>query len=145
VLRYDGTTGAFLGTFVTPDSGGLRNPTFLTFTETDPTTLNYGTASTAASVPAAPAIQTASVTNLALLVFSSLNTGQQGMSSRSLAGLAAPTAPQVSSSSILPTAGTTAAVPAGAVDAAFAASDALAPDDATWLFGPLVANSLDAK
>ena len=41
VLRYDGTTGAFLGTFVTPDSGGLQLPMFMTFTETDPTTLNY--------------------------------------------------------------------------------------------------------
>jgi hypothetical protein len=41
VLRYDGTTGAFLGAFVTPGSGGLRFPTFLTFTEADPTTLAY--------------------------------------------------------------------------------------------------------
>jgi hypothetical protein len=41
VLHYDGTTGAFLSTFVTPDSGGLQLPTFMTFTETDPTTLNY--------------------------------------------------------------------------------------------------------
>jgi probable HAF family extracellular repeat protein len=41
VLRYDATTGAFLGVFVTPESGGLRFPTFLTFTETSPTTLNY--------------------------------------------------------------------------------------------------------
>ena len=28
VLRYDGTTGAFLSTLVTPDSGGLRLPPF---------------------------------------------------------------------------------------------------------------------
>jgi hypothetical protein len=41
VLRYDGSTGAFLSTFVTPDSGGLRNPSFLAFTETNPTTLQY--------------------------------------------------------------------------------------------------------
>jgi hypothetical protein len=41
VLRYDAETGAFLGTFVTPDSGGLKFATFITFTETDPTTLNY--------------------------------------------------------------------------------------------------------
>ena len=41
VLRYDGTTGAFLGAFVTPDSGGVSLPLFMTFTETDPTTLNY--------------------------------------------------------------------------------------------------------
>jgi hypothetical protein len=41
VLRYDAVTGAFLGTFVAPGSGGLKFPTFITFTETDPTTLNY--------------------------------------------------------------------------------------------------------
>jgi hypothetical protein len=41
VLRYDGVTGAFIDTFVAPDSGGLRDPVFMTFTETDPTTLNY--------------------------------------------------------------------------------------------------------
>jgi sugar lactone lactonase YvrE len=41
VLRYDGVTGAFIDTFVTPDSGGLRGDDFLTFTETDPTTLAY--------------------------------------------------------------------------------------------------------
>ena len=41
VLRYDGTTGAFLSTLVTPDSGGLRCPLSMSFTETDPTTLNY--------------------------------------------------------------------------------------------------------
>jgi DNA-binding beta-propeller fold protein YncE len=41
ILRYDGTTGAFKGVFVTPDSGGLRLPTFMTFTETNPTTLNF--------------------------------------------------------------------------------------------------------
>jgi hypothetical protein len=145
VLRYDGTTGAFLGTFVVPDSGGLKNPTFITFTETDPTTLNYDLPSAPASVSAATATQTAFATNLAPLAFSLLNTGQQGMPARLLAGLAAPTAPQASPSSILPTAGTTAAVPTAAVDAAFAASDAPAPDDATWLLAPLVANSLDAK
>jgi hypothetical protein len=44
VLRYDGTTGAFLGAFVTPDSGGLKLPTFMTFTETNSTTLNYNAA-----------------------------------------------------------------------------------------------------
>jgi sugar lactone lactonase YvrE len=49
VLRYEGTTGAFLGTFVTPDSGGLKNAFFLTFTETNPTTLKYNGTSTAAT------------------------------------------------------------------------------------------------
>jgi hypothetical protein len=55
VLRYDGTTGAFLGAFVTADSGGLRTPTFLTFTETDPTTLNYDGATTNSNLTAATA------------------------------------------------------------------------------------------
>jgi hypothetical protein len=41
VLVFDGVTGAFLETFVTPDSGGLRNPSFMVFKETDPVTLNY--------------------------------------------------------------------------------------------------------
>jgi hypothetical protein len=41
VLRYDGTTGEFLGTFVTRDSGGLRDPSYLLFTESDPVTLAY--------------------------------------------------------------------------------------------------------
>jgi hypothetical protein len=31
VLEYNGTTGAFLTAFVTPGSGGLKTPTFLTF------------------------------------------------------------------------------------------------------------------
>ena len=31
VLRYDGTTGAFLGAFVPAGSGGLANPVYLTF------------------------------------------------------------------------------------------------------------------
>jgi hypothetical protein len=52
-LRYDGTTGAFLSTFVTPDSGGLQFPTFMTFTETDPTTLNYDGGGAAELNPAA--------------------------------------------------------------------------------------------
>jgi hypothetical protein len=38
VLRFDGATGAFLGTFVGPDSGGLRYPAALLFSETDPVT-----------------------------------------------------------------------------------------------------------
>jgi len=42
VLRYDGTTGAFKSVFVSAGSGGLQNPIFMTFTETNPTTLNYG-------------------------------------------------------------------------------------------------------
>jgi hypothetical protein len=41
VLRYDGTAGAFKNVFVAGDSGGLQFPMFMTFTETNPTTLNY--------------------------------------------------------------------------------------------------------
>ena len=40
VLRYDAASGAFLGMFVAPGNG-LKFATFLTFTETDPSTLNY--------------------------------------------------------------------------------------------------------
>jgi hypothetical protein len=42
VLRYDGTTGAFLCLFVPPDSGA-RYPTALIFSETDPVTRDYVT------------------------------------------------------------------------------------------------------
>ena len=31
VLEYNGTTGAFVGEFVTADSGGLAEPTFIIF------------------------------------------------------------------------------------------------------------------
>jgi hypothetical protein len=59
VLRYDGTTGAFLGAFVTPDSGGLSFPLAMTFTETDPTTLNYdGPTAFTALATAAPIMST---------------------------------------------------------------------------------------
>jgi hypothetical protein len=54
VLRFQGpggpTPGAFLGTFVTPDSGGLRYPSALIFSETDPVTRAYdGSGKTVAS------------------------------------------------------------------------------------------------
>jgi hypothetical protein len=41
VLRYDGTTGAFIDTFIQTGSGGLNLNTYLVFTNTDPTTLAY--------------------------------------------------------------------------------------------------------
>ena len=41
VKRYDGLTGAFIDTFVPTGSGGLDDPSLITFTETDPVTLNY--------------------------------------------------------------------------------------------------------
>ena len=53
MLRYDGTTGAFLSTLVAPDSGGLRCPLSMSFTETDPTTLNYDGATAGAAAFAA--------------------------------------------------------------------------------------------
>jgi hypothetical protein len=78
VLRYDATTGAFLGTFVTPDSGGLHFPTFLAFTETDPTTLNYDGATpstaltaTTPSTPIQPAAATVTTNTASPLIASS--------------------------------------------------------------------------
>src|SRR5207302_1479641 len=143
VLRYDATSGAFLGTFVTPDSGGLKLPSFLTFTETDPTTLNYITPSATASVSTAPGIiQTASATNLAPLASGLLNTGQPSVPASPLLGLATPPAPRASPTVVLPTAGTTAAVPAGAADAVFAAAGQAATDeDAAGLFAPLASGN----
>jgi glucose/arabinose dehydrogenase len=41
VLRFDGVTGAFIDTLVSADSGGLRGPGLMAFTETDPSTLAY--------------------------------------------------------------------------------------------------------
>jgi hypothetical protein len=41
VKRYDGVTGDFIDTFVTERSGGLEGALLMTFTETDPVTLNY--------------------------------------------------------------------------------------------------------
>ena len=41
VKRYDGVTGTFIDTFVSVNSGGLDQPNYLIFTETDPVTLQY--------------------------------------------------------------------------------------------------------
>jgi hypothetical protein len=41
VLRFNGTNGAFIDQFVPPDSGGLRYPSALIFSETDPVTRAY--------------------------------------------------------------------------------------------------------
>jgi DNA-binding beta-propeller fold protein YncE len=60
VLRYDGKTGNLLGTFVNADSGGLRYPAALLFTETDPVTRNYvpaGEASGTSAVLATDLVQ----------------------------------------------------------------------------------------
>jgi DNA-binding beta-propeller fold protein YncE len=41
IKRYDGTSGAFIDTFVPKGTGGIDDPMFLTFTKTDPVTLAY--------------------------------------------------------------------------------------------------------
>lgn len=41
VKRFDGVTGAFIDTFVESRSGGLDDPSLMTFTKTDPVTLAY--------------------------------------------------------------------------------------------------------
>src|SRR5262249_46049935 len=95
--------------------------------------------------PAAPSPgQTASTLNLAPLASSLLGTGQPSGSASPFLGSAAPSAFRSSATVVLPPVGTTAAVPVGAADAAFAASHPAAQDDAAWLFAPLVSNSLDA-
>jgi sugar lactone lactonase YvrE len=76
VLRFNGTTGAFIGNFVTPDSGGLKNAWFLTFTETDPTTLKYNGATTAGA--STLLAQPASSTSLALVLASPPSEGIGG-------------------------------------------------------------------
>jgi streptogramin lyase len=41
VYRYDGHTGAFIDNFIPQKSGVISGATYMTFTNTDPTTLNY--------------------------------------------------------------------------------------------------------
>jgi hypothetical protein len=146
VLRYDGTTGASLGTFVTPDSGGLDGPMAMAFTETNPTTLNYdgATTSTATSVSAAPAVQTASATNLAPLASSLLSTGQQATPAAPAPGPATLFAPPASKNGIQPAPRATSPASAAATDAIFAASHPAANDDDAWLFAAMASGSVDA-
>jgi DNA-binding beta-propeller fold protein YncE len=63
VKRYDGVTGAFIDTFVAVNSGGLDDPNFMTFTETNPVTLAYGGAT--AGTSAAPLSATSALAPLA--------------------------------------------------------------------------------
>jgi hypothetical protein len=79
------------------------------------------------------------------LMSSSLNLGQPALPASPGLGLTEPPAFRSSATVVLPPVGTTAAVPVGAADAAFAASHPAAQDDAAWLFAPLVSNSLDAE
>jgi DNA-binding beta-propeller fold protein YncE len=51
VKVYDGVTGAYLSDFVTEGSGGLREATLMTFTETDPVTLAYRGGGSTAAIP----------------------------------------------------------------------------------------------
>jgi hypothetical protein len=138
VLRYDATTGAFLGTFVTPDSGGLRFPTFLAFTETDPTTLNYDgtTTSATASVPAAPASHAASTRSAAPQAPNRLSMGQPTLRASPPLGLAPPSAPRTSPTVVPPSASTIATVPPRAADAVVAAAQQTTIEDATGLLAP---------
>jgi DNA-binding beta-propeller fold protein YncE len=143
VLRYDGTTGAFLGTFVTPDSGGLKNAWFLTFTETNPTTLNYDTPSGPMSVSAAPATQTALVTNLAPLASSLLDMRQPALPAAPLPGTVSPSAAPTSQSGFLLTPGASSPAPAGSTDVVFAPFQIAGNDDDAWLFMPLLSGGPD--
>jgi hypothetical protein len=55
IKRYDGVTGEFIDTFVAANSGGLDQPNYLTFTHTDPVTLQYlGAPATHASLQSVP-------------------------------------------------------------------------------------------
>jgi DNA-binding beta-propeller fold protein YncE len=54
IKRYDGVTGAFIDTFVTANSGGLDQPSYLIFTETDSVTLAYTGGDRLAAVAAVP-------------------------------------------------------------------------------------------
>jgi hypothetical protein len=56
VKRYDGVTGAFIDTFVGVNSGGgMNDPLFMTFTDTDPVTLAYTGTTTSAATAGLPA------------------------------------------------------------------------------------------
>jgi hypothetical protein len=145
VLRYDGATGAFLGAFVTADSGGLKDATFLTFTKTNPTTLNYVTLSAAPSLSPASAVGAASARNLAPLASSLLNTGQPAVPADLLPRPAVPSAAPRSPSSQLPAAETSSHASAGTTDAISAASHARTSDDGDWVLAPLSSGSSDAN
>src|SRR5262249_12843108 len=101
-----------------------------------------GTSATARSVAAT--LTAAEVQPFASLASNLLDTRQPAVPARPLLGFTTPTAPRPSPTVVLPTAGTTVPVTAGAADAVFAASHAAVHDDAAWLFAPLASDSLDA-
>jgi len=78
VKRYDGVTGAFIDTFVTARSGGLDDPSLMTFTETDPVTLVYrgGDNLTAAAIAPDSMSQTLIADQVQLLLTEALTLSQ---------------------------------------------------------------------
>ena len=64
IKRFDGTTGAFIDTFVPEDNHGLDGPGYLVFTETDPTTLVFRGTTDTSRRTAAPA-QSSAITPVA--------------------------------------------------------------------------------
>jgi hypothetical protein len=151
VLRYDGATGAFIDTFVSQDSGGLQYPTFMTFTETDPATLNYdGGDQLSASKPSLalavlPAVrQSASALDLASLANSLLKTGQAAVPLAPAPGPAAPSTPPASPKSVQTDSGASSPARVRATDALFAVSRPAANDEGDVLLAPLVFSNLDA-
>jgi hypothetical protein len=86
VLVYDGVTGAFLETLITPDSGGLSNPSFMVFTKTDPVTLNYDGATTDSP-------QAAPLTASAASITATANATGNDLTAPTLAGLIPSQAP----------------------------------------------------
>jgi len=102
-----------------------------------------GPANGVGAADASPAVsQRASAVDLGRLASRLVNTGQSTVLANPLLGLSAPPAPRASPALELPTAGTTAAVSAGAADTVFAAPYEATNDDGGWLFAPLFSNSL---
>jgi DNA-binding beta-propeller fold protein YncE len=148
VLRYDGATGAFLGTFVTPDSGGLAFPDALIFSQTDPVTRNFdeggepNAPSTSLALAAAPGVRhPASAMDLASLATTLLNTGQGAAPAL---GPVAPSAPQASPNSVQRNSAAIFSEHFWATYAVFAASCPAVDDEGDSLLAPLVFSNLDA-
>jgi DNA-binding beta-propeller fold protein YncE len=151
VLRYDGTTGAFIDTFVSPDSGGLQYPTFMTFTETDPATLNYdggdqpSASNRLLALAVLPAVrQSASALDLASLATSLLKTGPAAVPPAPAPGPAGPSTPPASPKSVQTDYGTSSPAHVWATDALFAVSRPAANDEGDVLLAPLVFGNIDA-
>jgi hypothetical protein len=80
IKRYDGVSGAFIDTFVGPNSGGLDQPNYLIFTETDPVTLAYNGAAKTSAITVAGLVSN----DVALLTLYDL--GEIGSSTKSPVG-----------------------------------------------------------